>query len=69
MARKKTEAGVAALVDEPEQVSIQDIRMLDWYAAFALMDLPIREEGQEALQAKKAFDMATAMMKEREKYI
>jgi hypothetical protein len=36
MVRKKSE-GIEALVPKPEPISIQEITMLDWYAAFALM--------------------------------
>jgi hypothetical protein len=62
MARKKPE-GIEALVPNPEPVSIQEITMLDWYAAFALMSSP----GVPETAAKFAFDRAEAMMQEREK--
>ena len=67
MARKKTDAGVAALIDPPEPVSIQEITMLDWYAAFALLGLP----GSMTQERKsvEAFETAAEMMKEREKYL
>lgn len=67
MVKKKNDAGVAALVDEPEPISIQDIRMLDWYAAFAMIGASNMASPDEA--AKEAFNRAAAMMKEREKYI
>ena len=67
MARKKTEAGVAALIDPPQPVSIQDITMLDWYAAFALMSMPINISHER--RATEAFEGAVAMMKEREKHL
>lgn len=62
MARKKPE-GIEALVPNPEPVSIQEITMLDWYAAFALMS----STGSHETAAKQSFDRAEAMMQEREK--
>jgi hypothetical protein len=62
MARKKPE-GIEALVPNPEPVSIQEITMLDWYAAFALMS----STGVPETAAKQSFDRAEAMMQEREK--
>ena len=62
MARKKPE-GIEALTAPPEPVSIQEITMLDWYAAFALMSC----SGVPETAAKFAFDRAEAMMAEREK--
>lgn len=62
MVRKKLE-GIEALV-EKEPVSIQEITMLDWYAAFALM--AIQQSNHEAA-SKFAFDRAEAMMAERAK--
>ena len=61
MVRKKLE-GIEALV-ETEPVSIQEITMLDWYAAFALLSTTQRHE----TAAKWAFDRAEAMMAERAK--
>ena len=58
---------MAALLDHPEPPSIQDIRMLDWYAAFSLLSLPINL-GPER-RAVVAFETASAMMKEREKHV
>ena len=62
--RKKSE-GLESLIPPEAPVSIQEITMLDWYAAFALMssDHPDPEQ-----QAKKAFEIANAMMKERKSY-
>ena len=60
MVRKKLE-GIEALVEKEEPVSIQDITMLDWYAAFALMSNTQNHE----TAAKWAFDRAEAMMAER----
>lgn len=62
MAKKKAE-GIEALVPNPEPVSIQEITMLDWYAAFALMT----STGIPETAARQAFDRAEAMMQEREK--
>jgi hypothetical protein len=62
VARKKPE-GIEALTAPPEPVSIQEITMLDWYAAFALMSTTQSHE----TAAKWAFERAEAMMKEREK--
>jgi hypothetical protein len=67
VARKKNDAGVAALIEQPEPVSIQEITMLDWYASFALADLPI-SLGPER-RAAEAFQIGLAMLKEREKYL
>lgn len=67
MAKRKSDAGVAALIEQQEPVSIQEITMLDWYAAFALSDLPI-SLGPER-RASEAFQIGQAMMKEREKYL
>lgn len=66
MVKRKAE-GIEALVDKPEIVSIQEITMLDWYAAFALMGLP----GSMTQERKsvEAFETAVEMMKEREKYL
>lgn len=62
MARKKPE-GIEALAAPPEPISIQEITMLDWYAAFALMSTTQSHD----TAAKWAFERAEAMMKEREK--
>ena len=66
MVKRKAE-GIEALVDKPEIVSIQEITMLDWYAAFALMGMP----GSMTQERKsvEAFETAAEMMKEREKYL
>ena len=62
MVKKKAE-GIEALVPKPEPVSIQEITMLDWYAAFAVMASTQPHE----IAAEYAFNRAEAMMKEREK--
>jgi hypothetical protein len=64
MVRKKSE-GIEALVPKPEPVSIQEITMLDWYAAFALMG--IGSEAQTRQQYYGILTVAEAMMQEREK--
>ncbi len=61
MARKKPE-GLEALVRQ-EPVSIQEITMLDWYAALGQLNHGMVED-KEAF-AKECFDQAEAMMKER----
>lgn len=65
MARKKSE-GIESLVSKVEPVSIQEITMLDWYAAFALIN---NEFASYEDAAKHCFNRAEAMMKEREKRI
>lgn len=64
MVKKKPE-GIEALVPKSEPVSIQEITMLDWYAAFALMG--IGSEASNTAAVSMAFDRAELMMKEREK--
>lgn len=49
-------------------VSIQDIRMLDWYAAFILMKLSSLD-AEADWTAKEVFDKAEAMMAERSKRV
>ena len=48
--------------------SIQDIRMIDWYAAFILMKLSSLDNAAD-WTAAEVFDRAQAMMDEREKRI
>jgi hypothetical protein len=64
MARKKPE-GIEILTAPAEPISIQDITMLDWYAAFALMG--IGSEASNTTAVSMAFDRAELMMAEREK--
>lgn len=66
MVKRKPE-GIEALVEKPDPVSIQDIRMLDWYAAFALFSLPVNLGSER--RSVEAFEIAQAMVKEREKHI
>jgi hypothetical protein len=65
MVRKKLE-GIEALV-EKEPVSIQEITMLDWYAAFALMGITQSSPSNHEIASKFAFERAEAMMAERAK--
>lgn len=62
MARKRNE-GLEALVAKQDPISIQEITMLDWYAAFALIGASSMASPEEA--AKEAFDRAEAALKER----
>jgi hypothetical protein len=64
VARKKPE-GIEALAAKPEPPSIQEITMLDWFAAFALIG--IGTEASSVTAASMAFDRAEEMMKQREK--
>lgn len=63
MARKKAE-GIAQALEE-EQPSIQELTMLDWYAAFALMG--IGNEASNTAAVNMAFDRAEMMMEQRAK--
>lgn len=62
MARKKDE-GIEALKPKQDPVSIQEITLLDWYAAFALLGSSPMSNTEDT--ARAAFDKAEAMMKER----
>lgn len=62
MARKKDE-GIEALKPKQDPVSIQEITLLDWYAAFALLGASPMANTKET--AKSAFDQAEAMLNER----
>lgn len=64
MARKKSE-GIEALVQKPEPVPLSDLTMLDLFACFALMN--ISQNTKIPSVAEEAFDIAEAMMAEREK--
>ena len=64
MARKKAE-GIEALVEKPEPISIQEITMTDWFAAFALLGVSPMATAETA--AKDAYERAEAMMAERSK--
>lgn len=63
MARKKPE-GIEALAAKPEPPSIQEITMLDWFTAFALMS--IGTDVDNATAASIALNRAEEVMKQRE---
>ena len=62
VARKKAE-GIAQALVHVDPPSIQDITMLDWYAAFALIGTGPMQHPKDA--ARESFDKAEAMMAER----
>lgn len=64
MARKKSE-GIEALVPKAEPVPLSELTMLDLFACFALMNMPHDIKVEHV--ATDAFDIAEAMMAEREK--
>jgi hypothetical protein len=61
MAKRKAD-GIEILVAKQDPVSIQEITMLDWYAAFAMLGAKV-ENPKDA--ARQAFEKAEAMMEER----
>jgi hypothetical protein len=65
MARPKKLEGIDGLVAPKAQPSIQEITMLDWYAAFALINAGPMQHPKDV--AKESFDKAEAMMAERER--
>jgi hypothetical protein len=65
VARKKLE-GIEALTPAPHNPSIQDITMLDWYAMSATIGLIYADDDARAA-AKNIFDLAEALLAEREK--
>lgn len=64
MAKPKQSEGIEALIDRGP-ISIQEITMQDWYAAFAMIGASPMATPKEA--AKEAWDRAQAMMDERKK--
>lgn len=62
MARKKPE-GIETLKAKQDPVSIQEITLLDWYAAFLLMGQPVLAEDD----VHHAFDVAELALQERAK--
>ena len=64
MVRKKRE-GIEALIDKTDPISIQEITLQDWYAAFAMINTQPMTSAKDA--AKDAWDKAEAMMEERER--
>ena len=63
MATRKKAEGIELLKPKMDPVSIQEITMLDWFAAFALLGLNQEQSHERA--AVEAFERAEAMMKER----
>lgn len=59
--RKKPE-GIEVLRAKQDPISIQEITLLDWFAAFALMST---EDLPPDVAAKIAYDKADAMLQER----
>ena len=59
---KKPE-GIEVLRAKQDPISIQEITMLDWYAAFALIGASNMASPEDA--SKEAFDRAEAALKER----
>ena len=64
MVLKKKSEGIKALTPDP--ISIQDMTMLDWYAMSATIGLIYADDDPEAA-ARRIFDLADALMAEREK--
>jgi hypothetical protein len=62
VARKKPE-GIELLKAKRDPVSIQEITLLDWYTAFALLACSTVATPEDA--AKDAFDRAEACLQER----
>jgi len=62
MARKKDE-GIEALKPKLDPISIQEITLMDWYAAFALLGASPMATAEET--ARAAFEQAEACLKER----
>lgn len=60
---KKRSEGLEALVAKQEPISIQEITMQDWYAAFAMLNWAPMTNNKDA--AKECWDRAEAMMEER----
>jgi hypothetical protein len=61
MAKRKAD-GIEILVARQDPVSIQEITMLDWCAAFAM--LGIKDDNPKDA-ARQAFEKAEAMLEER----
>ena len=68
MVLKRKSEGIAALKQKVNNPSIQEITMLDWYAMSATIGLIYADDDPEAA-AEKIFDLAEALMAEREKRI
>ena len=68
MVLKRKSEGIAALKQKVNNPSIQEITMLDWYAMSATIGLIYADDDPEAA-AEKIFDLAEALMAEREKRV
>lgn len=64
MVRKKSE-GIKALVEKHEPVPLSEMTMLDLVACFALMNISQNTKIQHV--AEEAYDIAEAVMAERER--
>jgi len=63
--RKATKKlGVEALLEKSEPVSIQEITLQDWYAAFALINMTKDDNTYQEIAAT-AWEISDAMMEER----
>jgi hypothetical protein len=67
MATRKKPEGIAALAPPPHNPSVQEITMLDWYAGFVALRTFVHSDHQQS--AQDIFDMAEALLAEREKRI
>lgn len=69
MATRKKSEGLAAIVAKQDPVSIQELTMQDFFAAFALQGIcasgPTSDWSNKRLAAE-AYDLAAAMLEERE---
>ena len=66
MVIKKKSEGIKALTTVPEPLSIQDITMLDWYAMAATIGT-VYDDDNPTETAARIFDLAEALMAERER--
>lgn len=66
MVLKRKSEGIAALKAKLDNPSIQEITMLDWYAMAATIGL-IYADDEPTTAAEKIFDLAEALLVEREK--
>lgn len=68
MATRKKPEGIAALAPKTHNPSIQEITMLDWYAMSSTIGL-IYADDDPVAAAEKIFDLAEALLAEREKRV
>jgi hypothetical protein len=66
MVLKKKSEGIKALTPVQEPLSIQDITMLDWYAMAATIGT-VYDDDNPTETAARIFDLADALMAERER--